>query len=44
MKNKPFPAHPPRRERLYGKVKSPHLSAEARIVQQVSIAPSKGLG
>lgn len=24
--------------------KSPHLSAEARIVQQASIAPSKGLG
>lgn len=47
----PAPAQPkrpeflePRRERLYGKVKSPHLSAEARIVQQVSIAPSKGLG
>ena len=41
--NKPFPANPPRRERLR-ESKSPHLSAEARIVQQASIAPAKGRG
>lgn len=37
------PANPPRRERLR-ESKSPHLSAEARIVQQASIAPAKGRG
>ena len=43
VENKPFPANPPRRERLR-ESKSPHLSAEARIVQQASIAPAKGRG
>lgn len=32
VENKPFPANPPRREQLR-ESKSPHLSAEARIVQ-----------
>ena len=43
VENKPFPANPPRREQLR-ESKSPHLSAEARIVQQASIAPAKGRG
>ena len=43
VENKPFPANPPRRERLR-ESKSPHLSAEARIVQQASIAPAKRRG
>lgn len=43
VENEPFPANPPRRERLR-ESKSPHLSAEARIVQQASIAPAKGRG
>lgn len=43
LKNKPFPTHPPRRERLR-ESKSPHLLAEARVVQQASIAPAKGRG
>lgn len=43
VENKPFPANPPRRERLR-ESKSPHLSAEVRIVQQASIAPAKGRG
>lgn len=43
VENKPFPTYPPRRERLR-ESKSPHLLAEARVVQQASIAPAKGRG